>query len=319
MKHPSIRPPICPVARETGIWATLPCVQFTTMNMLLFVWFLVVSLGVPPLEDGVDASDHEPQDAIVESGDVELAEPEYPRILLAETDAVPSVRIGWIADGQHQWHQGDRPYAPPIGGEQIAPNLNCYVALGGTRIETGAGHPDGLVVRLGLTKIDNTKELFKDIDPGTSVTMIVQGIRLNKPIKAHEGTGLVHLKYALGDLEACSLPGTARNQYLMVDPDDTLGGRVSKGVNATPGGLDGGQGHGDVQVEIDDDHQTVKMTVRVPYAMFRHLQDPWESDLPGTFFEPIHLHAEVELIPIDAVEFDRGPTAPINDPLDPMD
>jgi hypothetical protein len=242
---------------------------------------------------------------------VEQPEPR-PSILLADTLVIPEVRVGWVVDGEQQWHDGPREYGPPVGGEKIATNLKCYVALGGTRIETGAGHPKGIVIRLGLTKIENAKPLFADIDPGTDITMIISGIRLNQPIKSHEGTGLMHMKYSLGDLEACSLPGTARNQYLMADPDDTLGGRVSQGVNATPGGLDGNAGHGEIKVVVDENARDVQM-------MVRHLQDPWESVLPGTFFEPIHLHAEAELITVDAEPFDREPVEPIFDPLDPRD
>ncbi|MBL4591932.1 MAG: hypothetical protein JKY96_08235 [Phycisphaerales bacterium] len=289
-----------------------------------FVWVLIV-LGLvclPVLSVVASEPDHE-EFAVeaVEPNQEPAVQPAKarPGILLAETEFTPSVRIGWMVGGVMQWHEGERDYGPPIGGEQIAPNLKCYVSLGGTRIETGAGHPKGIVIRLGLTKIDPAKELFADIDPKTDITMEIQGVHLNQAIKLHEGTGLIHLKFSLGDLETCSLPGTARNQYLMSDPDDTLGGRVSDGINATPGGLDGQVGHGEVNVEVSEDGMVVKMSVRVPYGMLRHLQDPWESDLPGTFFEPIHFHAEAELIPVDVEPFDREPMPPINRPSDPMD
>jgi len=49
----------------------------------------------------------------------------------------------------------------------------------------------------------------------------------------------------------------------------------------------------------------VGFVVRVPYGMLRHLQDPWDSTLPGTFFEPIHFHMEAEVIPVGAQPFDR--------------
>ena len=257
------------------------------------------------------------QEAVVGS---ESATRRYPSILLADTEAVPTVEISWISEGERRVYTAERAYSDPSGGDQIAPNLLCYVALGGTRIETGAGHPQGIIVRIGLTKIDNAKPMFEDIDPGTEITMSVSGMRLNQPVKSHDDTGLMHMKYALGDLEACSLPGTARNQFLMSDPEDTLGGRVSEGVNATPGGLDGKEGHGEIHVQINGaEENTADLFVRVPYALLRHLQDPWKSDLPGTFFEPIHLHAEAELIVKAAEPYDREPMPPMKNPLDPMD
>ena len=69
---------------------------------------------------------------------------------------------------------------------------------------------------------------------------------------------------------------------------------------ATPGALDGTEDHGSVEVIVQPDDPTlVDIRIRVPYGLLRHLQDPWVSELPGTFFEPIHLHAEAEMIPID--------------------
>ena len=52
------------------------------------------------------------------------------------------------------------------------------------------------------------------------------------------------------------------------------------------------------------------MRIVVPFGQLRHLQDPWKSDLPGTFFEPIHMHAEAEFIPVDVKPLDRDPIEP---------
>jgi len=279
------------------------------MGIRTLVWVLIASFGA--FAGGWAHAEPENAAAAEES-----APP--PGILLADTASEPTVTIRWLARGERVEVSGPRRYGPPIGGEKIADNLRCYVALGGTRIETGAGHPKGIIIRVGVTKIDNTKPLIQGIDPGTAITIELAGLRMNQPVKPHENTGLVHLKYSLGDLEACSLPGTARNQFLMVDPRDTLGGRVTQGVNATPGGLDGKEGHGELTTTVHDDG-TISMRVRIPYGMLRHLQDPWDSDLPGTFFEPIHFHAESELIPVDAEPFDREPMPPMNDPNDPGD
>ncbi len=234
-----------------------------------------------------------------------------PGLLLIDEDVHPSVKVSWVAGGQEQAFTGTMPFTAPVGGEPIGKNIKCYVTMGGTRIETGAGHPKGAVIRLGVTKVDNARAFFAQIDPHTSIEFVVTGIKFNQPVKYHQGTGMMHLKYALGDLAACELPATARNQYLLSDPDDTLGGRVIAGENATPGALDGQENHGELVVEIDEHDPTmVSMRLRVPFGMLRHLQDPWKSDLPGTFFEPIHMHAEAELIPIDAKPLDRDPVEP---------
>lgn len=245
-------------------------------------------------------------------------------VLVADQEVEPTVRIRWMSKDGERVLSGRLQYGPPTGGSvlsQIAQddegdevidaqsNIRAYMALGGTRIDTGAGHPKGVVLRVGLTKVDSSRAFFAKIVPGTSVVIELEGVVLSKPVMYHEGTGMMHLKYAIGDLEACSLPGTARNQYLLSHPDDTLAGRVTEGVNASRGVFDEREGemNGDLDVMIvmnDEGEQRVGFRFEVPYGMFRHLQDPWDSVLPGTFFEPIHLHAEVEMIPIWATPID---------------
>lgn len=241
-----------------------------------------------------------------------------PVLLLVEQDEHPSVVVSWVADGERKVFTGTMGYTAPTGGDPIGHNVKCYITMGGSRIETGAGHPKGAVVRLGVTKIENARAFFAGIDANTDIEFAVTGVRFNQPIKYHEGTGMMHLKYALGDLKACSLPGTARNQYLLSDPEDTLGGRVIPGENATPGALDGDQGHGEFIITIDKDDPTlVSMRIRVPYGQLRHLQDPWKSHLPGTFFEPVHMHAEAEFIPVEVEPLDREPIVPeVNEPIE---
>ena len=235
-----------------------------------------------------------------------------PSILLVQQDQHPRVTVTWVSGGEIQRYTMTLPFSAPQGGEVLeGSNVMVYATLGGTRIETGAGHPNGAVIRVGLTKVENSKAFFKGIDPFTEVTIDIRGVRFNQDVKYHEGTALMHLKYALTDLKACALPVDARNQYLLSDPRDTLGGRVERGVNATPGALDGNEKHGNAEVIVQPDDPTlVDLRVRVPFGLLRHLQDPWVSQLPGTFFEPIHLHAEAELIPVDAEPLDRDPILP---------
>ncbi|MCA9275676.1 MAG: hypothetical protein KDA29_06595 [Phycisphaerales bacterium] len=243
------------------------------------------------------------------SPDPQPRTPKRPTLLLVEQEQQPRITISWIAGGEMQRYSLVVPFTAPVGGEQLGDsNALAYATLGGTRIETGAGHPQGAVIRVGLTKADNSRAFFKGIDPGTSIDISISGVRFNQPIKYHDGTALMHLKYGLGDLKACELPATANNQYLLSDPNDTLGGRVNAGVNATPGALDGGPKHGSVEaIVLSDDPNLVEVHASVPYALLRHLQDPWVSELPGTFFEPIHFHLEAEFIKIDADPLVRNP------------
>ncbi len=267
----------------------------------IFVWAI---LGVI----GASLSAAEPQSDLPNSPN---SERDRPTLLLVDQEVEPTVHVSWVIDGQRQGFDGVLPYTAPSGGDPIAKNVKCYVTLGGTRIETGAGHPKGAVIRLGVTKIENARAFFSGIQPGTDIEFAILGVEFNQPVKYHEGTGLMHLKYAIGDLIACALPATARNQYLLSDPEDTLGGRVTAGENASPGALDGEEDHGDITIEINEENpKLVDMRIRVPYGYLRHLQDPWKSTLPGTFFEPVHLHAEAELIPIDAEPLDRDPILP---------
>lgn len=235
-----------------------------------------------------------------------------PTLLLVEEQQHPRVTVSWTASGQTVRYTQTMAYTAPVGGDRLGDsNVLAYATLGGTRIETGAGHPRGASIRVGLTKHENNRAFFRGIDPGTPIEIAISGVRFNQPVKYHDGTALMHLKYALTDLKACELPGEARNQYLLSDPQDTLGGRVERGFNATPGALDGSEGHGAVEVIVQPDDPTlVDLRISVPYALLRHLQDPWVSELPGTFFEPIHLHAEAELIPVDAQPLDREPIIP---------
>ena len=239
-------------------------------------------------------------------------------ILVVEESVRPVVVVRWVGKDGIREALEVLPYTAPVGGEAIGgedENVLAYVTVGGTRVETGAGHPNGLVLRVGLTKQENARPFFEDIVPGSFVEIDLLGAELSQPVKEHTGTGLMHLKYALGDLEACSIPGTARNQYLLSDPEDTLGGRVIRDVNATPGALSGIEGMGSIDVTVrGEDSDIVDVRVRVPYGLLRHLQDPWASDLPNTFFEPIHLHMEVEMLPEWAPPYDRVWTPEVNTP-----
>lgn len=262
-----------------------------------------VGLGVdtPP---GDQASPADP-------GRDETERPAPRRMLLVDDATEPTVTVRWRSRGTDVEHECVRGFSAPGLEEPIdGTNLKASVSLGGTRLETGAGHPNGVILRVELRKIDEGRALLSRVDPGSSVHIEVRGVRFNQPVRAEAGTALMHLRYARADVENCGLPPSATSQFLLADPDDTLGGMVHAGENATPGGLSGAPGAGSVEARVEDDG-TVTFGVTVPFGLLRHLQDPWASDLPGTFFEPVRLHAEVEVLPVWAEPIVRE-----NPPLD---
>ncbi len=271
-----------------------------------------VSASAPPIDQESEL------DAV--SGSTESAQP-HGGLLLVDDQIKPQIEIRWQTTSGDRTLSGTLGYTAPTGGivlegSEDDENVLAYLSLGGTRVETGAGHPKGLVIRVGLTKRENALPFFEDIKPGGQIEIHVEGVEVSEPVQYHDGTGMMHLKYALGDLLACSLPGTARNQYLLSDPKDTLGGRVVAGLNATPGALSGeDESLGSFVFHFDEaTPTTLGFTVRIPYGLLRHLQDPWQSTLPNTFFEPIHLHAEAEVIPVWAEQFDREWELESNEP-----
>lgn len=213
-------------------------------------------------------------------------------MLLADDASEPVVTLRWqTRDGPVERSMALALGAPDQAAELGGTNLRLYTALGGTRLRMGLGHPDGVSLRVGLEKVRPGRALFPGIVPGSAVALSVRGVVFNQPVRAWSSGVLVHLGYALEDLETCSLPESAASQYLLADPDDHMAGIVEPGRNGTPGAL-AGRAWAEPAGE-----RGVTLRVELPYGMLRHLLDPWDSELPGTFFEPVRLHAEVEVLP----------------------
>lgn len=259
----------------------------------------------------------DPRVAFSDAPSVQSPAPEEPprrSLLLIDDAAVPDMRVRWRASGGPVEVEGPRPFGSPDDVVHFeGTNIDGSVSLGGTRLRVGLGDPNGAILRVEIRKHVEARALFPGVEPGSSFTLEVSGVRFNQPVRVVEDTALMHLRYSSADVQACALPPDATSQFLLADPDDTLGGSVATGINATPGGLSGDDGAGSVQAFVDDDG-LVTLRVELPYGMLRHLQDPWASDLPGTFFEPIRLHAEVEVIPAWAEPMVRN-HAPIDEPF----
>ncbi len=228
----------------------------------------------------------------------EGGDPAPPAVLLADFEHEPEVRVSWTTRGGDVVElRGARPYGGDRGRTPMGRNIESFVAVGGTRLSKGAGRPQGAIVRVGFYKAVATRPFFDAIAEDGRVRVVVSGVRFNQPAGALAETVVQHLKFAPEQLEVCSLPTDARDQYNTASPTDTLNGRIRPGEDARLGVLaGGGPGHGTTTITAEPDG-SLTLVCEFPYSALRHLQDPWGSGVPGTFVEPIHFHIEFEALP----------------------
>lgn len=221
-----------------------------------------------------------------------------PLLLLVDEHQRPHVRIAWIgADKIEHVHEADLDYGWDGDRKPIGNNLSAYAAAGGTRLLKGAGHPKGAIVRFGFYKVEEGLLFFENVAADSVIDVQVSNIAMNQPATPRTETVVQHLKFSRDSLKSCRVPSDAWNLFNTVNPDDTMNGRIRAGYDARPGSLDGkDSSHGSAHAEVANDG-TIRLHVRVPYALFRHIRDPWKRAIPGTFLEPIHFHLEMELLP----------------------
>lgn len=249
----------------------------------------------------------------------------------------PKFTIEWeTAAGEQVTLEGQAPYRAPEDRKFIGHNVEAFIAVGGTRLTKAAGHRSGAILRVGFYKKDTQKLFFEDIRDGSSVTVTMTGVRFMRDGAPDPETLVQHLKYTLEDVEECGLTGEAMDQYNTRNPGDTMHGKLTP-ENARLGSLNGVPGdepkrealanggdakpsdadspeesekaaaqrapfpEGDSEVWLEEDG-SVSMRVTIPYALFRHVRDPWMRTDPGGFFEPYHFHIEYEAIPIEVWE-----------------
>lgn len=240
-----------------------------------------------------------------------------PPLLLVDPAAVPEVEIRWIGrDGDLREYAGARPYGSDAERSYLGGNLDAFVAVGGTRLVKGAGHPRGVVARVGFYKHDAGRALFESVTRDSEFEIRVSGLRFNQPVDASPWSGVQHLKYAEEDLESCGLPGDAREQFNIASPDDTLNNRVRPGVDARLGVLDGSEDSLGLIDVIEEEDGSITAVAWFRYPALRNLRDPWQSDLPGTFLEPIHFHIEFEVLPDGVAPLEPPPPVSVPDERD---
>lgn len=238
-------------------------------------------------------------------------------ILLADDTKLPHVRVRWVrADGTETLLEADLPYTSPDGRVRLGENLEAFVALGGSRLEKGAGYPGGAIVRVGLYKADRDLLMFEDIANGGELVIELTNVVFNQPAVPDPETLVQRLEYKADDILACGLTINQTEMFNVHSDDDNMGGTIlpEQARFSCLGGADENGGEAAVTLEGDG---SIALRAVVPYRLLRHKGDPWALEVPGTFFEPFHFDLEYEVLPWDmaeaeglTLELDRLPAEP---------
>jgi hypothetical protein len=236
-----------------------------------------------------------------------------PSLLLVESDHKPHISIGWTTDsGERRVYEADRVWGADADRTPIGGNISAYVAVGGTRLQKGAGHPKGAIIRVGFYKINPDALFFDGVTAASVIDVEMRGVRFNQPVMPMTRTIIQHLKFSREALVSCRIPSNAWSLYNTVNRHETLNGRARPGYDTRLGALAGenpGEGSATATVETDG---TVTIRASIPYALFKHMRDPWQRAIPGTFLEPIHFHVEIEVLPeaVAAAAHEKAETKP---------
>lgn len=227
-------------------------------------------------------------------------------LFLIDDSRLPKVSVSWpLASGGTAEIEGERAYLAPKDRTPLGRNLAAYVAMGGTRLEVGASDPRGAIVRAGFYKIDGTKWLFEDIAEGGAVTITLTGVKFQRPASPRPASLVHHSKFDdPNSVLGCTASTAAASRdsiidhYNTADPSDTLSGRITP-RNGRMGVLSADAGAGASATFRTEPDGSITMTCVIPYALFKHPDDPWLRSGPGDFAEPFHFHLEFEVLPAD--------------------
>ena len=238
-------------------------------------------------------------------------------VLYVDDSARPHYSLSWeTTDDETILLEGERPYTTPEQRGILGYNVEVFVAVGGTRLDKAAGRESGAILRVGFYKSDPKSLFFTDIREGSPVIITMDGVRFAGEGVPVPETALQHLKYTLADVRECGLSDQAKDQYNTYSADDTMNGQITPD-NARMASVDGetdersGENgdaaplEGEIRVWLAEDG-SVSLRAEVPYAMFRHVRDPWMRSDPGGFFEPYHFHLEFEAIPLEVWKEEFG-------------
>lgn len=229
--------------------------------------------------------------------------PKPPTSFLLDSVKRPHVKISWpCRDKSITTLQADLEYQAPKQSVPIGKNLSAYAALGGTRGDLGLGAPGAVDVRVGFYKVDKTKPMFDDLADDAAITVEFTGIAFNQSARAKPFSALQHLKFEGNTtvLGCAGDPGVLAT-YNTLDPAQTIGNLITR-KNGRPGALALITGGVQASVTFTPDRAGtvggLGMKAIIPYAIFKHADDPWLRSNPGEFTEPVHFHLEFECEPL---------------------
>jgi len=227
-------------------------------------------------------------------------------VFLVDSEHHPHVAISWpTKDGIGNALEAVREYLAPNDRTPLGKNLSCYVGLGGNRGDLGLGRPGAVDVRVGFYKVDKSRPLFENMADGGAVTVVFSSLKFTAPARALPETTVHHLKFE----DPNNVLGCAGDPELLVtwntyDPLETMGRRLNR-RNGRAGVLGAGNTTGSKVTFTTDDKGLVTMTAVIPYALFKHADDPWLRSNPGDFIEPVHFHIEFEVVAKDAPDIQK--------------
>src|SRR5262249_34108632 len=154
---------------------------------------------------------------------------------------------------------------------------------GGNRGDYGLGHANAVDVRVGFYKADKAKPFFENMADDASVTIVFSSLKFTLPGRALPETMVQHLKFE----DPNNVVGCAGNPELLVtwntySKTEDMGGRLTR-RNGRKGVL-GDEAKPGTSVKFESDKDgLVTMTAVIPYALFKHADDPWLRSNPGDF------------------------------------
>lgn len=234
--------------------------------------------------------------------------------LLADT-LRPRVTISWpTTAGGRAEHTAELAYRDPEGRVPIGGNLEAFVTLGGSRSDFGAADPAGAVVRVGFYKKDKSRPFFDALAPDGRITVTLTGVTFVRPAIADAASIIHHVKFEeASSVLGCVSPALSPDQvntYNTADAALDLNGKLTpknsrRGVLTSPGGVS-------TNTAADG---SVGLEAHLPYALFKHVDDPWLRATPGSFVEPFHFHVEMQVLPADRLMPDRQGASPPPPPV----
>lgn len=205
-----------------------------------------------------------------------------PNFLTIDPTEPAHIRVEWTtAAGKRIRHEADRLFLSPTDHTPMGGNLSAFIALGGKRLDKGAGHPLGAIVRIGFYKVDKDAPFFDDIDPTSPVTITCSNIRFDRPVDIHHDSGIHHSMYDHMKVMAYGMSMKAMDTHNLVSATDTLNDRVVFGQDARPGALAPRSPHGGGISVNEQPDGSYTLVATLPYPLFRHIRDD------GTLPEPI--------------------------------